>query len=464
MPGAAPAAPTFLPALGAADPTLPDAVRSFTRQGGIPRLAVRLVCDGGPPRLLLSQSRLLPLGAAAAPAQRWQLPLRVRTPAGSSRLLMTEAEATLPLPDADCPAWVQANAGGSGYWRSVYAGDGLARLAAAPGLDDSEWLALLDDAIGLHASGDIDNAQALALVQAAASHPAHEVVQAAMALLQHLRPLLAPDEQAGYAAHWQANFGARARRLGWLPQPGDSDDDRLLRAALLPAVAVLGDDAPLRQQALQLAQAWLADPAHLGADLRRPVLSAAARADGPGSGAALFQQLLLALRASTVRTERGDLLSALGQFRQPALAQQARSLLLDPLIDLRDSLWPLLRAQTADEDSRAGALAFLLAAQAGLSARLDQEALQSLPGLFGSACSAGEGRALAAGLGPAMARVAGGRAALARTLEAVQLCTAWRARQAGVPAPVAGAAGRAPLAGPAGDGGRQIQHHTGGHG
>ena len=48
------------------------------------------------------RSRLLPPGSPALPPQRWQLPLQVRTPAGTSRLLMTEAEATLALPDADC--------------------------------------------------------------------------------------------------------------------------------------------------------------------------------------------------------------------------------------------------------------------------------------------------------------------------------------------------------------------------
>jgi cytosol alanyl aminopeptidase len=419
----------FFQALAATDPALPDAVRSFTHQGGVPKLAVTLQCEGGPPRLQLAQSRLLPLGSPDAAGQRWQLPLLVRTPAGTSRLLMTDAEATLALPDADCPAWVQANAGGSGYWRTAYAGDGLARLAAAPGLPASEWLALLDDAIGLHDSGDIGSAQALALVRAAADHPSGEVVRAAMALLQHLKPLVAPAQQAAWAAQWQAAFGARARQLGWQPQAGDSADDRLLRPALLPAVAVSGEDAALRRQALQLAQAWLADRTRLGADLRLPVLSAAARADGPGSGAVLFKQLLGALQASTVRTERGDLLAALGQFRQAGLAQQARAVLLQPQIDLRDSLWPLLQAQAADAASRADALAFVLRTQGSLSARLGREELPRLPGLFDSACSSDEAGRIEAGFGPAMARVAGGRTALASTLEAVRLCAAWRARQ-----------------------------------
>ena len=72
-------------------------------------------------------------------------------------------------------------------------------------------------------------------------------------------------------------------------------------------------------------------------------------------------------------------------------------------------------------------LAFVLREQAGLSARLGQEELPRLPGLFKAACSPDEARRIDAGLAPAMARVPGGRAALARTLEAAQLCTVWRA-------------------------------------
>lgn len=429
----------FFQALAATDPALPAAVRSFTRQGGIPRLQVRLQCDGGPPRLALAQSRLLPIatktGAPAVPAQTWQLPLRVRTPAGDSRLLMATPEATLPLPDATCPAWVQANADGSGYWRAVYDGDGLLRLAAAPGLSVGEWLALLDDAVGLHGAQDIDNRQAVALVRAGAAQPPGEVQAAAAALLLHLQPLAegaGNDAQAArnaQAALWQAAFGARARRLGWLPQPGDSADDRLLRPLLVPLVARLGEDGALRDQALQLARAWLADRASLPAELRLPVLAAAALADGVGSGVALFEPLLAATRASTVRTERGDLMAALGHFRQPALAARARALLLEPQVDLRDSLWPLLRAQAEHTPTRADALDFVLRQWPLIGPRLGEEDKLKLVHQFRGGCSEDEARRLEAGFHGSMGRVTGGRLALARSVEAVRLCSAWRARQ-----------------------------------
>lgn len=412
---------------------LPSALRSFTGQPGIPLLRVALHCQAGQaPRLALAQSRWRPLGAAA-PAERgpgWQIPLLLRTPAGEQRLLLNSAEASLELADADCPAWVQANVGGVGYHRTAYAGDGLARLAAAPGLADAEALALLDDARALHAAGELDTAALQLQVQALAGHPRHALAELALQTLQRLDRLL-PDDAAAHAAkaaRWQQLFGDRARALGWLPADtdgnsnGDSDDQRLLRAQLLPAVADAGEDAGLRAQARRLAEAWLLDRASLPAALRPAVLRTAAL-DGD---AGLFEALRAALRASDQRSERQDLLRALAHFRQPALAERARELLLDPALDIRDSLGPLLRSQANDAQLRHGALAFVERHKTALFKRLGRDDPAWLPQLFASACSNDEAKRLQAVFGPTARRYQGGELALARTLETVQQCVAWR--------------------------------------
>jgi alanyl aminopeptidase len=440
----------FFNALAVDDPALPQALRSFTRQPGIPLVTATLVCDDGPPRLHLAQSRLLPLGShgsiavggqASAPGAatpRWQLPLLVRSPAGSHRLLLTEATGTLTLPDAACPAWLVLNAGGSGYYRVAHTGDGLARQLAAPDLSIGERLVLLDDARGLHDAGLVSGAQVQALLLAtlqAEGASSREVVVAAVALLKHLQPLVPDAGQAAWAQRWQTLFGDRARALGWQPRPGDTDDDRLLRALLLPAVAAQGQDAALRAEARQRALAWLADRSRLSTDLRGPVLAAAARAgegqaDGMASGEALFDALLAALRQSSDRQERESLLAALGSFRAPALAARARQLLLQPAIDLRDSLWPLLAAQSQSPALRADALSFVALHHAALVKRLGRDDGAWLPELFAGGCSHQEARRIEATFTPTAPAFTGGRQALARTLEAVRLCTAWRAQQA----------------------------------
>ena len=427
----------FFNALAVDDPDLPDALRSFTRQPGIPLVSATLRCDDGPPRLQLAQSRLLPLGSsglAAAATPRWQLPLLVRTPSGTHRLLLREAEGTLALPDPACPAWLVLNAGGTGYYRVAHTGDGLDRQIAAPDLSVGERLVLLDDARGLHDAGQLSGAQVQALLQAHADQPSREISEAAMALLLHLHPLVTPVQQAAWAARWQALFGDRARALGWQPRPDESDDERLLRSRLLPAVAVYGDDAALRDQARQLAQAWLADRQTLSTDLRGPVLATAARA---GEGAAdretetqgLFDALLVALRQGSDRNEREDLLTALGSFQMPALAERARQLLLDPAIDIRDSLWPLLGAQSRSAAVRADALAFVTRHHAALVNRLGRDESAWLPSAFTSGCSSAEAQRIETAFAASAATFTGGQQVLVRTLEAVRLCGAWQAQQ-----------------------------------
>ena len=437
----------FFNALAVDDPTLPAALRSFTRQPGIPLVTAMLVCDDGPPHLQLAQSRLLPLGSiglidstgtTGTATPRWQLPLLVRSPAGTHRLLLTAASGTLALPDAACPAWLVVNAGGSGYYRVAYRGDGLDRLLAAPDLSISERLVLLDDTRGLHDAGLVSGAQVQALLQtmllAEAKQPSREVVEAALGLLGHLRPLVPDTQQSAWAQRWQTLFGDRARALGWQPRPGETDDDRLLRSLLLPAVTVQGNDAALRREALQAAQAWLADRSTLTTDLRGPVLAAAARAgdeqaDGQASAEALFDALLAALRQGSDRQERENLWAALGSFRAPLLAGRARQLLLEPGIDLRDSLWPLLEAQAKSPTLRADALTFVAQHHAALVKRLGRDDAAWLPGVFSRGCSHPEAQRIEAAFAATAATFTGGRQALARTLEAVRLCTAWQAQQ-----------------------------------
>ena len=442
----------FSAALAVDDPTLPDALRSFTHQAGIPRVAVRLLCGDGPPRLHLRQSRLVALGSAgpaSAPAPLWQVPMLIRTPGGSTGLLLATPEAVHPLPDSDCPAWVQANAGGLGYYRPVYAPGALAALLARPELPVAERLAALDDAQGLSEAGDLPLAELLALAESQAGHPDRRVVEQVTALLSAAQRLLVPDGpaandqtaggqasegqgsdgQSAAARRWQRALGARARALGWQPQPQDSDEQALLRGHLVPLLADLGQDSALRAQALAATQAWLADRASLPAALRAPVLQAAALA----GDAALFDALLAAVLASGDRAERADLLNALGHFRRADSAARARALLLDSRIDIRESRGPLMRAQAAHAQTRADLLGFVRDQHAALARRLASDEPARLPGPFSRACSVDEAARIEAVFAAHSTRYPGGQRALAQALESVRLCAAWRS--AAGPAP-----------------------------
>ena len=419
----------FSAALALDDPALPNALRSFTHQAGIPRVAVDILCGGGPPRLRLRQSRLLALGSAGGAggantpdAARWQLPMVIRTPGGSSALLLTDPEAEHRLPDAACPAWVQANEGGLGYYRPVYAPGGLAALLAQPGLTVAERLAALDDAQGLAEAGDLPLAEMLDMAEGQASHADRRVVELAIDVLAAAQQLIAPANQADYTARWQRALGERARSLGWLPRPDDSEDDALLRASLLPRLAELGQDEALRGQAVAITRRWLAERSSLPVAQREAVLQAAALAGDE----ALYEALQAALLAASDRPERQDLLLALGHFRDPVLAGRARQLLLNPQLDIREARGPLMRAQATDAATRQDLLRFVQAQHAALVQRLGRDEPAWLPSPFARACSTEEARQIEAVFAPLAPRFPGGQRALAQALEAVRLCTAWR--------------------------------------
>ena len=308
-------------------------------------------------------------------------------------------------------------------------------------------------------AGDLPLADMLALAESQARQPDRRVVEQAMQVLRAARRLIAPtatpgkpakaakaaesDEpaepsepadsspmadpastaQAAYIAQWQRAVGGRARALGWRPLPTDTDDDRLLRSTLLPALAELGDDAALQAEARALAERWLTERSSLDAALRAAVLgSAALQGQAP-----LFDALRAALAASTDRAERRDLLSALGHFKAPALAERARLLLLDDSLDIREAQWPLLQPQSADPAQQAGLLRFIQQHHGDLVRRLGRDEPAWLPAHLNQACSEDDARRIDAVFAPQAAQFQGGARVLAQTLEAVRLCAAWRA-------------------------------------
>jgi alanyl aminopeptidase len=171
------------------------------------------------------------------------------------------------------------------------------------------------------------------------------VGRAAVDLAHFLRANAVADEDLdAFDAFTVRAFAPRARALGLVPRPGESDDDALQRRGILMLVGP--HDPALAAAARRLARAWLDDPRAVDASLVEPVLSVAAHA----GDAALFDALLeKALEARTVAARR-EALVALFSFRDPVLAARAAALLRDERFDARD-LFPAFRASVRDRDA-----------------------------------------------------------------------------------------------------------------
>jgi alanyl aminopeptidase len=128
---------------------------SILDHAGVPVVTAELQCDSGSARVLLRQDQPL------------SLPVCLKTDDVPGRCTVLEGrKATVPL--QSCPSWVFANAGASGYYRSLLGPDLLLSLArhAASQLTAAERLTFAQDVAAV-----LPRAQALAILADMAHDP-----------------------------------------------------------------------------------------------------------------------------------------------------------------------------------------------------------------------------------------------------------------------------------------------------
>ncbi len=313
----------FLDAIaGTGQPLLTRAFSSFLEQPGVPEVAVILKCDGAP-RVALSQKRYLPIGSAGANNQKWQTPVCVRYPSSQGPqkecFLLDQASAEFRLSKtAACPAYLSANDEASGYYETSYQGDLLPNLLEHGNdfLSAAERRTLLQDLASLARAGEVPAGQVFDAISRFANAPERQIVEEALDAAGDFRQMVPASLLPNYRRFIRNAFGAKAAALGWSAQPGEGPETRLLRATLVPFVAVTGNELALQADARRLADGWLRN--HQGVDLG--MLEAVLTTAAFSGDRALFDGLLRELKSTTDRQMRRSMLAALGSFRDPVLA------------------------------------------------------------------------------------------------------------------------------------------------
>jgi alanyl aminopeptidase len=401
------------------------AFASFLDQNGVPQVSVELDCKTTPPRLLLSQRRHAAPDAPAS-AQRWQIPVCARygnaKATNEACTLLSAPSSTLAL-GAACPTFVMANAGGRGYYVPEYRGKLLAQLLAKPGaMTPAEAASVVYDLRPLLRAGAIDATQVLDGIRVGARSRERSVVTAALAVANNVRDtLVSAREMDAFAAFVRQTFAPRARALGFVPRRGESDDDRLLRRALLSFAAPF--DPPLAMKARRLARAWLHDRHAVDPDIVDAVLLTAART----GDASLFDAMAQEALATDSALDRRNLLIALMSFGDPALAKRGLSLLLDPRIDVREATTAWSFAM--DRAPRRVSHEFVVAHFDALAARVDPDTPGGWPGVASRLCRDDDRRDVERFWRPRLARYAGAERNLAEALESIDGCVRLRARE-----------------------------------
>lgn len=242
---------------------LAPAFGTFLDQAGAPMVRAEVRCETGRPATLqLSQRRyVLPGSQAAAPDQPWHIPVCIAYDRSGARgetcTELTTPGTELALDTKACPAWVYANAGGRGYYRTSLSEAALAALRERGWklLTPVERLAVFQDADALATIGEIDVGVELSFVPRLLSEKHRFAVSAAVRAATQARWVVDPARLPQIDAWIRKTFGPAARALSWRARSGDDLDAEEARIALVPLVAWSGDPG-LRAAAVQLAADW----------------------------------------------------------------------------------------------------------------------------------------------------------------------------------------------------------------
>ena len=433
--GAATAREFFVAITEGSGKDVTSAFSTFLDRTGVPMLSVSVDCTSGTkPSVAVAQQRFLPIGSKGQANEYWQVPMCFEYDAGGGRVgrqcsIVADPKDRIALQAAtSCPGWLNANDGGTGYYRVRYDSNSAQKLfASMDKLDLREQVDLLNNVQALLAAGQMEAPAALMLVPRFKDSRDRELLLAALNLAFSVEKSVPANLRPNYARFMLTTFGDRAREIGVLPKPGETEDAQLLRPGLIQVAARYGDQQ-VRREVKEVALRWLADPKSVPPQIAGLALNAAAL----NGDRAYFERLVAALRKSMDPRDRTLLVLAISSFRDPDIAKAALQLMLDANLDIRDTA-VLLYQFNDDPETEGVAWPFLMANYdallARLPSRLGNHPGSQLPRAGAAFCDAKGYSEVETFFKDRVKTMAGAERTLATVLEGIQLCGAKRAAQ-----------------------------------
>ena len=311
-----------------------ELANAWIRQSGYPVVSVAL--EGN--RVRLSQERFFSEPGLSA-SETWPVPLVLAWGDDQGRhtrtFLLERKTGEVTLETSGPVRWLDANAGSTGFYRVAYSPELLATLGKSLGaLLPAERIGLLADQWALVRAGRARIADFLDLALAFGDESDHAVLDELVGRLGYVEARLVDGEdQERFRRLVERLFLQRFQGMGWDPVAGETDQDRLRRAALLRAVAgvararsVLAETGPRVDRVLN-GQRTALDP-----NLVDTAVAVTAR-DGDSE---LFDRLRSAFPREADPAVKRRYLLALTAFEGPELARRAEGMLLDPAVPLQD--------------------------------------------------------------------------------------------------------------------------------
>ena len=321
---------------------------SWIWQPGYPLIGADL--DGSD--LVLSQRRFaFDIGdpPADATADRWVVPVGLRTGTSAATVLLEDAEIRVALDDPGAPVIV--NAGGHGFVRVAY-GDALrSRITGSvfADLDVLERYNLVDDAWNSVVAGRLEAASYLGFVEDFGAEREFAVWQAIALGLRGLGRLVEGEADGLLQRRIAALLGPVVDDLGD-PEADESDLRGRLRGLLVTALAVLGGDETTQARCRSILDGVSASDPEL--------LAAATVVVAASGGPADYERLITGFRTASTPQDQLRHLYALAEFDAAGLVERTCELAMSDEVKTQNAPF-LLRMCIANRHHGARAWEFV---------------------------------------------------------------------------------------------------------
>ncbi|HXM60960.1 MAG TPA: M1 family metallopeptidase [Terriglobales bacterium] len=313
---------------------------TFVEQPGPPLVSVKNQCSGNSTTVGLAQQRyfydrdLFNAGSK----ELWQIPACVKTSkdAGAEKCeLLVKKEQALNLPG--CSTWILANVGAKGYYRSGYESEAVRSMAkdVETALTPAERIRLLSDIwasvrVNREPIGDY-----LAVAQGLQTDRTSAVLSEMISQLDYIGEHLVNDsDRESYELWVRQLLTPAAKEVGWEAKPGESPDQRSLRARLLHALGYTARDPEVEAVARKLTDQALQDPSSVDRELLFGALPVAAR----NGDSALYDTILARVKSAKTPEEEYLYQQILSRFSDPKLLERTLEYAISPDVRSQDSL------------------------------------------------------------------------------------------------------------------------------
>ncbi len=314
-------------------------MESFVTQPGVPLLTFSdAAADGAP----VQQKRFFLTPGSGDTAQKWTVPVCLKSNAGPVCRVLTPSELVLPMPaDATMP-FFYANAAGKGYYRTAYSPKQLDKITAGAEtvLSPVERIGLLGDRWALVRSGQGSVGDVLSLVLSLKNDPNAAVIESALQKAGTITSRGATEEEhKQMEAVFRKQFAPVYAALG-APSTADSPDKQELRATLFQMLGGAKDPAVLAE-AQAITDKIYSSGGERDKNLDPSFQDAAIAIAAANGDATLYDKILNASKTIVNPEQQTQALFTLADFESPALGARTLDYAVSGQVRNQDS-WILL--------------------------------------------------------------------------------------------------------------------------